>query len=467
MTSDHRTAPSNRSRQATAREFLAVAFRRKWLIIGLVVVTTITVVTAVLTTPTTWRSIGKVAVRRGEPESLLQTSRRLSGWEEELATEIQVIRSQPVAERAQALLDERARTGGPKVGLAPGGLDAEVVGASNAVLIAYADRDPKVAEAACDAVITAYVAYRQETLNLAYPKAFFDGELGTVMHDLERLELQRRNFTTANDAVAIDDRQRATVSAVSDLQRRRNEVLSDLEEARMSLRQMQAIAADPSSDVPTFGGAAGEQVLIDLRMKVVTQETKLAQLRERLREDAPDVQNAAMTLETLRALLRRETEARVKVAQSRVEALEARLKPIDTELARLQADLQVMPGKQMSLAEMDREIVVLKERYSELVKSSDQARIVQQTTSTVNVLVLEPAGRAAPMNQRDYVRLALAPAFSLVVGIGLAFFVDGLDTRVRTAADAETVLDLPVLATLRERRRRKQLIAPSEETASR
>jgi len=81
--------------------------------------------------------------------------------------------------------------------------------------------------------------------------------------------------------------------------------------------------------------------------------------------------------------------------------------------------------------------------------------------------VLEPAGKAAPMNQRDYVRLALAPAFSLVVGIGLAFFVDGLDTRVRTAADAETVLDLPVLATLRERRRRKQLIAPSEETASR
>jgi len=467
MTPDHRAAPSNRSRQATAREFLAVIFRRKALIIGLVVVTTLTVVTAVLTTPTTWRSIGKVAIRRGEPESLLQTSRRMSGWEEELATEIQVIRSQPVAERAQVLLDERARRGGPRVALAPGDLDAEVVGASNAVLIAYADRDPKVAEAACDAVITAYVAYRQETLNLAYPKAFFDGELGRVSRDLERLEAQRRSYTTNNDAAAIDDRQRAAVSSISDLQSRRNQVLSDLEEARASLRQMQAIAADPSTDVPTFGGAAGEQVLIDLRMKIVTQETKLAQMRERLREDAPDVQNAAMTLETLRGLLRRETESRAKVSLSRVEALEARLKPIDDELNRIQADLAVMPGKQMSLAEMDRELAVLKDRYSELVQSSDRARIVQQTTSTVTILVLEPAGKSTPMNQRDYVRLALAPAFSLVVGIGLAFFVDGLDTRVRTAADAETVVDLPVLATLRERRRRKELIAPSEEAASR
>jgi capsular polysaccharide biosynthesis protein len=126
-----------------------------------------------------------------------------------------------------------------------------------------------------------------------------------------------------------------------------------------------------------------------------------------------------------------------------------------------------MPSKQMSMNEMDREIEVLKDRYRELIKSSDQARITENTTSGITVLVLEPAGPATPMNARDYVRLALAPAFSLVVGIGLAFFVDGLDTRVRTASDAETVLELPVLASLTDRRRREHLIAPSEETASR
>jgi len=54
------------------------------------------------------------------------------------------------------------------------------------------------------------------------------------------------------------------------------------------------------------------------------------------------------------------------------------------------------------------------------------------------------------------------------VGIGLAFFVDGLDTRIRTAADAEATLELPVLASLTERRRRDALAAlPSEEPSQR
>jgi uncharacterized protein involved in exopolysaccharide biosynthesis len=466
MTPDLRHAPSSRSRQATAREFLAVVFRRKWLIIGLFVVTTVTVFTVVFTAPTSYRSIGKVALKRGEQESLLTPGRRMSGWEEELSTEVQVIRSQPVAERAQALIDHRAARGGARIQLSPTALDAEVVGASNALLIAYSDSDPQVAEAACDAVITAYVAYRQEALNLSYPKQFFDGELGLVARDLDRLQAQRRTFASTNSAVALEEQQRVTVSSLSALQQRRSEVQSDLEEARATVQQMQNLANDPSADVPTFGQGS-EQVLVDLRLKVVNQETKVAQLRERLRDDSPDVVNATATLETLQGLLRREAGSRVRVAESKVSALEARLKPIDDEITRLQQELALMPTKQLSMSEMDREIEVLKDRYRELVKSSDAARITENTTSGIRVLVLEPAGPAAPMNVRDYVRLALAPAFSLVVGIGLAFFVDGLDTRVRTASDAESVLELPVLASLNDRRRRRSWIASSREAANR
>jgi uncharacterized protein involved in exopolysaccharide biosynthesis len=463
MTPD-RHAPSTRSRQATAREFLAVVFRRKWLIVGLFVVTTITVFTVVLTTPTTFRSIGKVAIRRGEQESLLWPGRRMSAWEEELSTEVQVVRSRPVFDRAQALIDERATRGGPRLKLGAGGLDAEVVGASNAVLIAYTDSDPKVAEAACDAFITAYVAYRQEALNLSYPKQFFDSELGRVSHDLDRLQTQRRSFAQSTGTIALEEQQRSSVSYLATLQQRRSEDQSNLEEARSTVRQMQAVADDPTIDMSNSGG---EQVLVDLRLKVLNQEARVAQLKERLRDDSPDVVNAMATLETLRGLLRREAESRIKVAQARVEGLEARLAPIDAEITRIQSDMATMPSKQMSMNEMDREIEVLKDRYRELVKSSDQARITENTTSGISVLVLEPAGPATPMNARDYVRLALAPAFSLVVGIGLAFFVDGLDTRVRTASDAETVLELPVLASLTDRRRREHLIAPSEETATR
>jgi len=74
----------------------------------------------------------------------------------------------------------------------------------------------------------------------------------------------------------------------------------------------------------------------------------------------------------------------------------------------------------------------------------------------VNVVVLSPASVATATNPLDMVRLGLAPAFSLLVGIAIAFFIDGLDLTVRTANQAEEYLDLPVLASMGERRRRNR-----------
>jgi capsular polysaccharide biosynthesis protein len=112
-----------------------------------------------------------------------------------------------------------------------------------------------------------------------------------------------------------------------------------------------------------------------------------------------------------------------------------------------------MPSRETQIEEMDRRIALLKERLEGLVKMSDQARVNERTSARTNVFLMAPASDATPTRKLDYVRLALAPAFSVVVGIGLAFFIDGLDLTVRTSGHAETALELPVLAAVGERRR--------------
>lgn len=462
-------APAS-ARQATAREFLAVVFRRKWIILGLLAVTTVTVLTVALSTPVSYQSVGEVLIKRGEQESLLQPNRRLSGWEEELSSEVEVIRSVPVLLRAQQILDDQAAEGHAKLQLAAGQVDAEVKGESNVILIAYVDADPAVAQRACDAMVTSYVEHRLKTLNLTYPKQFFETEIARVTGDLERYMQIRRNFTRGAGAYAIEEQTRSSIGLLTTLKQRHGVVESDLQEARAYLVQLESFASNPAVEVPTFGQGANEQVLVDLKLKIVAQETRLAQLRERYRDDSPDITNAQATLDALRGLLQREVDSRVEVARARVRALEARQSPVVEEMRSIEAELGTLPGKEMTLAEIDREVAVLQDRYKELVERSDQARITEQTTPTINVMVLKPAKPGAPTNQRDYVRLALAPAFALVVGVGLAFFVDGLDPRVRTPGDVESTLQLPVLASLTERRRRrKDRIAPApvREAASR
>ncbi|MEA3213016.1 MAG: polysaccharide biosynthesis transport protein [Chthoniobacter sp.] len=58
----------------------------------------------------------------------------------------------------------------------------------------------------------------------------------------------------------------------------------------------------------------------------------------------------------------------------------------------------------------------------------------------------EPAG--APARPKVPAYMAVAAVFGLVVGVGLAFFIEYLDTSVKTLDDAERFLQLPVLAVI-------------------
>src|SRR5215510_12785088 len=90
------------NRQASAREFLAVLFRRKWIILSLFLVTTATVITVALTTPITYISSGRILIKRGERQSALRADRQIfSDWEQDLGSEMQIMKSAPVVRRSR------------------------------------------------------------------------------------------------------------------------------------------------------------------------------------------------------------------------------------------------------------------------------------------------------------------------------------------------------------------------------
>ena len=172
----------------------------------------------------------------------------------------------------------------------------------------------------------------------------------------------------------------------------------------------------------------------------------------RYRDDAPELVDARASLESMRGLLKREVDQALKLAQAKVQGIRSRIETIERQIPGLQAELAEMPSKEARLADLDQDLTILKARFLGLTQDSDRARVTEQTSRRVSVVVLSPASPGEPRKTHDYVRLALAPAFSLVIGIGLAFFIDGLDSRLRTARDVEDSLDLPVLASLTERK---------------
>jgi uncharacterized protein involved in exopolysaccharide biosynthesis len=443
-------------RQATMREFIAVVFRRRWLILGLFAAVTATVLVIAFSTPTQYESSGRVLVTRGERESALTGRVQiLNDWEQDLAGEVAKVRSVAVVDSARGVLAERARLSGqPAPKLNAAGLDIEVIGKSNVLAIGYTSRDPNVAQAICDAVITAYVQYRQE-------KSFgsdtlFSNEMARINTQIEEAWSRRQQVALRAGVTDATDQSRALLAQGSLLGQSRDAKVTELAGAETSLSILRNMAANPSVELTgTDGGLVDESALHTLRDRITVQQASIATLRERYRDDSPEVQNAMATLETLQALLRKEIDSRLTLAQNRIDVLKSQVAAIDRSQAQLQARLDAVPADQHSLEDLDATIRTLRSRYEEYVKARDQARITANVSSPITVTLLNPAGPATSKNSLDLVRLALAPGFSLVVGIGLAFFIDGLDLTVRTASQAEQFLDLPVLATLPERRARR------------
>jgi uncharacterized protein involved in exopolysaccharide biosynthesis len=446
------------SRQATAREFLAVLFRRKWIILGLFLITTATVITVAAMTPAYYISSGRILVKRGERQSVLRPERQIfSDWEQELGSEMQILKSAPVVKRARELLLEESQKAHRSMTLDPASVDVEVMGKSNVIAVGYTALDPILAQTACRAVMDAYMEYRRNKLTSEQPREFFEKQIADLNGRIEARLEERRRYTEATGVAIPLQQTQSWLAQETILEQRRTDVSTDLAAAQSVEEAMQKMLADQDIDLPTFDGAnqfTNESALIALKNRVVEQQARIAQLTETLRDDAPEVVAARQTLETLEGLLRKEVEARVRLAGSRTTQLKSRLAVIEQEMADVRRQMVTAPEDLKKMDEIDNDVSSLRARLKDLTDSRDQALITANTSQDVNVVLLAPAGVATPSNQLDVVRLLLAPAFSLLVGIAIAFFIDGLDLTVRTANQAEEYLDLPVLASLSERRRR-------------
>ena len=446
------------ARQATLRDFFAIVFRRRWLILGLFFVVTTTVLVMALATPTVFMSSGRVLVTRGERESAMSSRVQiLNDWEQDLAGEVAKVRSVAVLDRARQLLADRARrTGRAPLSVSEQRLDVQVVGKSNVLGIGYDDLNPQTAQEVCDALLTAYVDYRRER-PISETDKIFGFQLDSLRRQLDAKSALRESIATSTGVVDPVEMTRSWTSQLAQLEQRHDEVAADLAAAQSRVKTMRDLMKRSEIDPPTVGeeSQSSENALTQLKQKVSNQQASIATLRERYRDDSPEVVNALETLETLQALLRREVEQRMALSQSRVDQLEARLAVHSRDLAAQRARLEQLPLNQKMIEALDSEIKTLRVRNDEFLKARDEARITASMSSGVQIILLNPAGPAVPKNALDIVRMLLAPGFSLVVGVGLAFFVDGLDLTVRTAGQAESYLDLPVLATLPERRRRR------------
>ncbi|GEN81810.1 capsular polysaccharide biosynthesis protein [Sporosarcina luteola] len=73
---------------------------------------------------------------------------------------------------------------------------------------------------------------------------------------------------------------------------------------------------------------------------------------------------------------------------------------------------------------------------------------IQKLMNVDNVNILSPAvlsENPSPVKPDPYLNMAIAAVVGLMLGVGIAFLLEYLDTTVKTEQDIEEILDLPIL----------------------
>jgi polysaccharide biosynthesis transport protein len=170
-----------------------------------------------------------------------------------------------------------------------------------------------------------------------------------------------------------------------------------------------------------------------------------SKLRELYRSKHPDlIQNEAQ-IKHVNERIREEVGKLRQAVENEYQVAKAREAGMATSLNELRRDAQQLVSKEARALALQREKDSSEELLATVVKRMKETGLTTGLEVT-NVRVIEPATPPPfPARPRKFIIQAVSVVLGLGLGIGLAFVMESLDNRIRSAEDVERTLGVPVI----------------------
>jgi uncharacterized protein involved in exopolysaccharide biosynthesis len=412
-----------------------------------------------------------VLIRRAGSSALKQATANTFGLEEEMNTEIEILRSEPVLERALASVEEELAELSdedkalrfppveegvvyslPTAREIATTMMAEPIEKSNVITIRFRRQNAATARMLTDAVANAYVLERMSVRRNPMLESFFHDRTAGLRDRLLDLRTELGQLQIEAGIYDEDWQQRLNLGSLDEL---RNELLrlrvkrETLEGRLDTIRRR--MREDPDILVPLL---EFEEVkaFAEIRTQLVFKRTQLAELRGRYLPDHPKVVQAEHLVALLEEDLRDELETQISMREGEVEALRANEQALETAMREMIQEMNRIPRYSPMLSQIEKEISNTSDLF-ELVGTKMVDTQISETEDQrmVNAKVLGPASVSLSfVQQRKSLFALFAALLGLSLGLALAFLLEGLDHTMRSPDDVEIELGVPLLGSIPE-----------------
>jgi capsular exopolysaccharide synthesis family protein len=324
-----------------------------------------------------------------------------------------------------------------------GSLTVEPIRNSRLVRLYFDSPDPKLAADALNAVAQNYIAVNLERRYDAssYAKTFLEEKLAQTKAKLEDSERSLIAFQREQQIINVDEKQNVLAQTLSAY----NASAAKTNEERLKAEALYREFKDNPESAPQM---VENKSIGQLR----EQRTKLqVEYQDQLRiykPAFPKMQQLKAAIDEIDKTIKEETEIVRRSIEGAYNVAVQQEASIGAKLYASKKDVLDLQDRSIQYNILKREVDTNRSLYDGLLQRLKEVG-VQGGVGTNNVTVVDPAlTPGGPYKPNLTQNLQIAAVLGLMLGIGLAFFLEYLDDTLRTPEDMERMTHLPALGVI-------------------
>jgi capsular exopolysaccharide synthesis family protein len=199
------------------------------------------------------------------------------------------------------------------------------------------------------------------------------------------------------------------------------------------------------SEIPAVLRAPG---VAEAKRNVQDAERKFAEVAQRYGFEHPRHVAAKAEVEASRSSLKSQLDTTVASIKREFEAAQSVEREIERTLGQARSSVQTLNRAEFELGVLQREVESNREMYNMFMTRAKETTSTSDLQSPIARVVDPALVPSAPVKPRKGVIVGVAMLLALLAGVGASLLIDQLDKTLKTADDVERKLGVPLLTTL-------------------
>lgn len=317
---------------------------------------------------------------------------------------------------------------------------------------------------------------REETDDV---KEIIEAQLVTFKKQLDDAEIALKQFKEQSNVTIIDKEAEEIFKRITEAEVVYNKAKTNLDAAQKRLAVIQDKLATEREDlVPTITKVTSpwaqklKQQLVELEFQYTTLKVgdyaedhpKMQLLRKQIEETKENLKKESLKIASGENIIDPIAQIQKFMEESisldiEIQTYQAQEKALKEFIEGYKRNLNTLPDKELRLAQLLRDREVNEKIYMMLLQKREEAKIAE-AERVGNIRIIDYARiPEKPIKPRKALNLIIGLMLGGMMGIGLAFLLEYIDTSVKTVEQAEQITELSVLGTIPQIRTRAKIFS--------